>query len=193
VIEVKVDRLFFWKESYVMMLKGVEDERALPIFIGEAEAQAIAIQMKGLKIPRPLTHDLLRSVLDEVGWSLEYVEVCDVLDRTFFARMKLDRLGDEKIIDARPSDAVALALRCDAPVYVSDKVMTDAGQVFVVNEEEVGEDVLSPPVGDDGVELTQDDVLRKEMAMAISEERYEDAARFRDEINALKEVTPEIQ
>jgi len=188
-IPAKVEQLFLSNMGFVVLLKGAEDERSLPIFIGAAEAQAIALRINNVNVPRPLTHDLLKNVLDYLECRLLRIEVCDLEDGTFYARLILGRDGAEMPIDSRPSDAIALALRFDAPIFVEPKVMQEAGRVF--NEAE-----LQPPKQKPGEaqkktptpkkELTPLEQLEAELDKAVKEERYEDAAKLRDDINRLK-------
>ena len=105
------------------------DERLLPIWIGPYEADAIASHLQGTVPQRPLTHDLLRSVIGTLGGSLSHVLINDLSDLTFYARIVLQHDGEEIEIDARPSDAVALAVRAQAPIYVAEHVMDQASIV----------------------------------------------------------------
>lgn len=123
----------------IMLLKEPDgDERILPIFIGKSEALAIALAMEGVTSPRPMTHDLMAEVIGTSGVELLRVEIVDLEDRTFFAEMEFGKRGDEESafrISSRPSDAIALAIRMDAPVFAVDKVLDEAG--FVPSEEEL--------------------------------------------------------
>lgn len=186
-IPVKVDQLFLSNMGFVVLLKGTDDERSLPIFIGAAEAQAIATEVSGApKPPRPLTHDLLKNMLDYMECRLLKVEVSDLKDSTFYAKIHLDRDGTVMQMDSRPSDAIALALRYSAPIFVANNIMDSAGQVFDTSAQE------PQPQGkdkkDDGPkkELTPLESLREKLKRAVEEERYEDAAKARDEIERLK-------
>ena len=200
-IAVKVDQIFLSNVGFVVPLKGTEDERSLPIFIGAAEAQAIAIHMNNVEVPRPLTHDLLKNTLDFLECRLMRIEVCDIRDSTFYATLILDRDGMEMRMDSRPSDAIALALRCDAPIYVYKKVMQEAGRVFTESElgGEKAEAVMdakpeseasSAKKADKDKEekLSHLEALKKDLEKAVEDERYEDAARLRDEIKRLKQT-----
>ena len=129
-IPTKVEQLFLSNMGFVVLLKGADDERSLPIFIGTAEAQAIALRINNVNVPRPLTHDLLKNVLDYLECRLLRIEVCDLKEGTFYARLILGRDGMEMPIDSRPSDAIALALRFEAPILVEPRVMQEAGRVF---------------------------------------------------------------
>jgi uncharacterized protein len=101
----------------------------LPILIGAAEAEAIDIQLRGFVPPRPLTHDLLRTVVEELGATLVKVVLNDLRDRTFFAELHLQVGGAPHVISARPSDSIALAVRTGCPVFVAEAVLDAAGQV----------------------------------------------------------------
>src|ERR1700740_741527 len=107
----------------IVILKDTENKLNLPIWIGLLEATAMATEIEGIKMARPMTHDLLRSVLGEVGAGVECVEVLDLRENTYFAVIHL-RLNDRRLaIDARPSDAISLALRTKSPIYVAKKVL----------------------------------------------------------------------
>ncbi|HFB39050.1 MAG TPA: bifunctional nuclease family protein [Oceanithermus sp.] len=110
----------------VVVLLRAENDKLLPIWIGALEGQNIAIALAGEKPPRPLTPDLLLSVLDMLGGKLVRVEITELKDNTFYARLVIEHKGIEYEIDARPSDAIALALRADAPIYVDEKLVEEA-------------------------------------------------------------------
>ncbi len=111
----------------VIVLREVEGERYLPIFIGTAESESIALKLQGARVARPLTHDLLVNVIAEMGGVLEYVVVNELSDNTFFARLAVQRDGETIMIDSRSSDAIAIALRAAAPIYAEERVMDSAG------------------------------------------------------------------
>jgi bifunctional DNase/RNase len=111
----------------VVILKEKESDRYLPIWIGPAEADAIAVRLQDVSVARPLTHDLLRSVIDSLGASVEYVLVNDLSNDTFFARIMLHVDGRPMEIDSRPSDAIALAVRVQVPIYAEETVLEKAG------------------------------------------------------------------
>ena len=106
----------------VLLLVDEEGSRVLPIWIGPFEAHAIALALEGTQPARPLTHDLLKSVCDKLQARVASVIICDVHEGTYFAELHLERNGAEAVLDARPSDAVALALRTVAPIFITDKV-----------------------------------------------------------------------
>ncbi len=113
----------------VIVLKDLQSKelRLLPIWIGPFEAEAIAIQLQGAEHPRPLTHDLLKTVILELGAKVSHIVVSDLSDSTFFAHIVMSVNGQDREIDARPSDAIALAVRVQAPIYVTENVMEGAG------------------------------------------------------------------
>jgi len=119
----------------IVILRDEAGERTLPIWVGPVEANAIALQVENVEPPRPMTHDLLRSVMGDLGARLTRVVISDLREGTFFAYLQLLR-GDETIfIDARPSDALALSLRTKAPVFVETSVMDRAQTTDVASEE----------------------------------------------------------
>ena len=167
--------------EFLVLLKSTVDNRMLPISVGQLEAQSIAIKLNNIEFPRPLTHDLFKSALEMLGCKLIRVEVCDLRDDTFYAMLTIEQHGVLFDIDSRPSDAIALALRFDAPVFVAEKVMDQAGVIF--NEEDQPQEPSGETVQEPGV--LQPESLQKKLEAAIKEERYEDAARLRDEIKKL--------
>jgi len=110
--------------------------RSIPIFIGEPEAVAIECAVRGVPAPRPLTHDLLRDVLGELSVSLVRVVVTELRDATYYAELHLEHQGQRKVISARPSDAVALALRTGSPIFVDDELMDEEGRLIELSDEE---------------------------------------------------------
>jgi bifunctional DNase/RNase len=130
-IEVTVDsiRASLVSQHRVVVLREVNVERYLPIWIGPYEADAINIELQGMTTGRPLTHDLLKSIIDEVGARVSHILVSDLREDTFFACIALTLDGRLVEIDSRPSDAIALAVRTKAPIYVAESVMEKAGIV----------------------------------------------------------------
>jgi uncharacterized protein len=117
----------------LVLLKELEGERQLPIWIGAVEASAIAFAQQGTESMRPMTHELLKSVVDSLGDELEEVRIVNVEDGVYFAELVF---SSGVTVDARPSDSIALALRCDAPIWCTEDVLETAGVVADVNEEE---------------------------------------------------------
>ena len=183
-IRVDVDQLFLSNMGFVVLLREKGQKIALPIFIGAAEAQAIAFCINEVQVPRPLTHDLLKNFLDFQECRLQRIEVCDLKEGTFYARLVLEKDGEELELDSRPSDAIALALRCGAQIFVAEAVMKEAGREIGEGDGEKGK-TLHHPDHKSG-ELTPLEALETKLGKAIEEERFEDAARLRDEIKRLK-------
>jgi bifunctional DNase/RNase len=168
VIEVTIDsiRVSLMSQHRVVVLKETDSNRYLPIWIGPFEADAITIQLQGVQVARPLTHDLLKSVIDQMGAKISHVMVNELKNDTFYARIVMDVDGNRMEIDARPSDAIALAVRVNAPLFVAEDVMANAS---IVPEESI-----------DGADLEAE-----AEAEPISEEEEEKLAVFRDFIDEL--------
>jgi len=113
----------------IVILRDKEGQRVLPIWVGIFEANAIALQIENIATPRPMTHDLLRNVIQDLRATVEKIVVCDLQENTFYALIYLALDGDVLAIDARPSDAIALALRTRAPIFVEDRVIDHAKTV----------------------------------------------------------------
>ncbi len=120
----------------IIILKDVEERKALPIWVGIFEANAIALELEKVSTPRPMTHDLLRSILEGLGVNVRQVIINDLKDNTFFAVIELSRNGTSINIDSRPSDAIALALRVNAPIFVTEEVVAQAKSVEISEEKE---------------------------------------------------------
>ena len=118
----------------IVILRDKEGQRVLPIWVGIFEANAIALQIENISTPRPMTHDLLRNVIQDLKASVQKIVVCDLQENTFYALIYLGLNGDTVAIDARPSDAIALALRTKAPIFVEDTVIDNAKTVDFTTE-----------------------------------------------------------
>lgn len=142
-IEVLVESIRVNMTNYkrVVMLKEKTAQRYLPIWIGHFEADAIAIPMQNVPVSRPLTHDLLGSVIAALGGKVTQVVINELADETFFAKLIVDADGRHVEVDARPSDAIALAIRAKVPIFVEDTVLDQAGMVF----ENEGDSDEAPP------------------------------------------------
>ena len=110
----------------IVILRDKDGQRVLPIWVGIFEANAIALQIENVQTPRPMTHDLLRNVISDLNASVERIVVCDLKENTFYATIELTAPGGRVAIDARPSDAIALALRTSSPIFVEEDVIQDA-------------------------------------------------------------------
>jgi bifunctional DNase/RNase len=142
-IRVTVDtiRISLRSPERAILLKELEQERQLPIFIHATEAEAIAAELEGYRPPRPLTHDLLKNTIEALGGDLQYVLVNDLRDNIFYAVLHIVQEGREVDVDARPSDSIALAVRARVPIYVAEEVMEAAGVYPAVEIEQEQEDL----------------------------------------------------
>ncbi len=113
----------------IIILKDLTGKKALPIWVGVFEANAIALEMEQVSTPRPMTHDLIKNILDGLNAKIEHILVNDLKDNTFYAVISIMLNGNKFNIDSRPSDAIAVALRAKAPIYVSEKVIEDARSI----------------------------------------------------------------
>lgn len=111
----------------LLLREQAPNPRLLPIFIGAPEATAIALALEGVEVPRPMTHDLIKVILDHIGVALERVVVTELRDKTFFAELELGDNGKTRRVSCRPSDAIAVAVRCGAPIFAAEAVLEDAG------------------------------------------------------------------
>lgn len=139
--QMKVDKLGIDLLTHdpVVILKDLDGSHYLPILIGPFEATAIALALEGASVPRPLSHDLMRSIVETLGGKLQQVIVHDIRDATFFAKLVVVRDGSTLEIDARPSDGIALALRAGAPIYVSDKIVLEEASSDKPPENDAGD------------------------------------------------------
>ncbi len=119
----------------IVILKDLEEERALPIWVGIFEANAIALEMESVPTPRPMTHDLIKNILEGIQAKVSRIVINDLQDNTFYAAIFLSLNGTEVTIDSRPSDAIALALRVDAPIFVAKKVLDEARSIDLTDPE----------------------------------------------------------
>lgn len=183
-VRVNVERVTLdtTTSRFVVILKEEKQNRWLPIVVGSSEAQAIALQLENISPPRPLTHDLIRNLLDTMDVKVERIVVNDLKDNTYFALLGLRLNGEFKDIDARPSDAIALALRVQAPIYVDGSVMRQAAIADNETDLRDEEETVKSSSPEDHLEKLNIDLLK-----AVQEERYEEAARIRDDITKLKE------
>ena len=136
----------------IVLLEEVYGERTLPIFIGSSEASAIAFAIEGVEVPRPMTHDLMNNIFDELGAELIRVVISDVVDGTYYAELYVRAHGDDHVISARPSDAIALAIRSGSPMYVADILMDNAPRLVEEPEDQ-------EPVEDEAPEEIVDEFL----------------------------------
>ena len=126
--------------SPIIILKDLEGDKTLPIWIGLLEATAIASEMENVKFSRPMTHDLMKNLLDQMNTRVARIEICDLRDNTFYALVYLATQDKELTMDARPSDAIALALRMQAPIFVDEEVIQKSKAVDLGAKEEIQSD-----------------------------------------------------
>lgn len=140
--EMSIDSIRVSLQNYhrVVILKDKDSDRYLPIWIGANEADAIAVKLQEVSVPRPLTHDLLESVIQSLGAQVNHILVSDLSDDTFYAKIVLQHNGSQTEIDSRPSDAIALAVRTQAPIFATDLVVDKAG---VRMDQDTGKAVIS--------------------------------------------------
>ena len=183
--------------AYALVLSEEEGNRRIPIIVGGFEAQAIAIELEGLAPPRPLTHDLFKNFAESYGIKLVEVNIHKLEDGVFFANILCDNGNQRIILDARTSDAIALALRFSCPIYTTEEIVDKAG---IVLDFEKGSEFESPAASQDDepekaaekprkaasqLDLSKSSMeeLRSLLAEAVSKEDYEKASEIRDEIN----------
>ena len=162
-IEMTIDsiRVSLMNYQRVVILKEKMAERYLPIWIGPAEADAIAVKLQGVAIPRPLTHDLLCSVIDTLGATISFIVVNDLKNDTFYAKIVFSVDGNQIEVDSRPSDALALAVRADVPIYADETVLDKAG---ILLDSETGKPVFEESGEGGGKEgKLSDEEARKRM------------------------------
>ena len=179
-IPVKVLKISYHPESrsYAVILKEITGEKCLPVIVGSFEAQSIALAIEVVDTPRPLTHDLICDVITGIDGKLKTVKINHLKDGVFYAQMELEsNIFGNRVIDARPSDAIAVALRLNSPILVAPRVLAEAG---------VKEDTLrnvKKPRNKSDLSLK---ALKKKLKKAVEEEEYEFAAKLRDKISNLE-------
>jgi bifunctional DNase/RNase len=192
-IELQVSRIvhsFAQNNSYTVLLSEVKAKRKLPIVVGTFEAQAIAIQLDKLQPPRPLTHDLIKNMLDAFDIFLKEVYIYNILEGVFYARLICIKDGEEVQIDSRTSDAIALALRFNCLIYTNTTIMDIASITVESSTDEIADEIVATP------EDTEDEVtefqlytnteLEHMMNESLENEDYEKAALIRDELSKRK-------
>ncbi len=172
-IEMIIDsiRVSLMNYQRVVILKEKMAERYLPIWIGPAEADAIAVKLQGVIVPRPLTHDLLRSVIDALGAAIDSIIVSELKNDTFYAKLILNVDGGKMEVDSRPSDALALAVRAEVPIYADEVVLDKAG---ILLDKETGKPILEE--GEEGA---------GGKSKEVSDEELKSMSAFYDFINTL--------
>ncbi len=179
-IPVKVDGIFITQtQASGILLKEKNGLRALPIVIGEFEAQSIAMALEDVKPPRPITHDLAINILQILGITLESVFITELRDNTYYAILRLQRDSEIIEVDSRPSDAIALAVRVGGPIYVHESVMDQAAYIPEEQNKEDGSFTI-----ESGKNTLAE--LKQALQKAVEAEEYEKAARIRDQIKKME-------
>tara|TARA_B110000467_G_scaffold34595_1_gene31650 strand:- start:892 stop:1479 length:588 start_codon:yes stop_codon:yes gene_type:complete len=178
-------------KGYAVMLKEVEGERQVPIIVGSNEAQAIAMAIEGIEMPRPMTHDLMLDIIHSLDVDIKHIVISDIRDGTFFAKITMSTLTSGDItLDSRPSDAIAVGLRSMVPIFVEEVVFNSVGlieQPEVQNEDSFQKvnHVMEPLTSSEDMLENLNEALDK----AVEEEEYEVAARLRDRIKEVERGT----
>jgi len=157
--------------QFLMLLIDDAGKRLLPIVIGQWEAQSIAWNMQGVEMQRPLTHDLFKTVMNSADLKISRILINDLKENTFYAKIAIKNNGETFDIDSRPSDAVAIALRMKAPIFVASQVIDKAA----VNIDD-----------DNQYEITENSTLKEQLEKAIESEDYENAAILRDKLKGIR-------
>ena len=179
-------------KGYAVMLKEVEGERQVPIIVGSNEAQAIAMAIEGIDMPRPMTHDLMLDIVHSLDVDIKHVVISDISNGTFFAKITMSTIASGDVtVDSRPSDAIAIGLRSMVPIFVKEAVFNSE---FVIDPSEPKSKESLQEVTQIMEPLTSSedmlDNLNEALDRAVKEEEYEVAARLRDRI---KEIEKQIQ
>ena len=178
-VPVKVQKISFHppSRSYAVILSEINGKRKLPVIVGSFEAQSIALALESMDTPRPLTHDLIGLLIDEIDASLVSVRITDLEDGVFYASLDINgEVTGKRSVDSRPSDAIAVGLRMKAPIMISEKLFEKAG---------LSESDLETRNNSDKVLSVKE--LEDRLQIAVDNEKYEVAAKIRDQINELKE------
>ncbi len=194
-IEVKISDITLTNVGFAIFLKPQDypEQKVVPIFIGPLETHAITSVLDGITPPRPMTHDLIMMFIPALGAQVVKVTIDEIVDNTFYAKISLRKDEEIFLIDARPSDSIALALRADAPIFISKKVLDEAG-VSMKSNEFLG--VKDEFVSDESTILNEPstpksnlEILQDKLDKAITDEEYETAAKLRDQIKKIIDNT----
>ena len=178
-VPVKVQKISFHppSRSYAVILSEINGERKLPVIVGSFEAQSIALALEAMETPRPLTHDLIGLLINEIDANLVAVRITNIEDGVFYASLDINgEITGKRSIDSRPSDAIAIGLRMKAPIMISDELFEEAG---------LSESNYETGQNSENVLSVKD--LEARLQIAVDNEKYEVAAKIRDQINELKE------
>ena len=160
-----------------VLVKPIGSERAVPIFIGQLEAQSILIGLGNVPMPRPLSHDLFITMMEKLNATIERVDITELRDGTFYARIVLKQGLKKIVIDSRPSDALGITARIHSPLYIAEAIVEEAGiAINLITEQNPSVEMPDP------AEIEKNR-LEEELQKAVDDENYEEAARLRDKIN----------
>lgn len=179
-VEAEIWTIARTDQGNAVLVRPTGSDTAVPIFIGQLEAQSILIGMGNVPMPRPLTHDLFLTVIHNSGLVIERIEITELKEGTFFAQLIVKQNGKTQTIDARPSDSIALAVREKCPIFIDEDVVEEAGIPVSTITEQVGN------IPEDDSKDMKLDQLQKDLDKAVEEENYEEAARIRDLISDYK-------
>ena len=206
-IEAKVHSLAITDKGFVVMLKPINSERVIPIFIDYLQAQSMATALFNYKMGRPLTHDLINSIFKKCNIRLVNIIIDNVHLDTYYSKLVIEHNGKNEFVDARPSDAIALALRFQVSIFVEEHVIEKAGMIIEDNGSKELEMKSGIPYNyqvfdkeansenkrrdiklnnENGAKTKEE--IQKLLEQAVKEERYEDAAKYRDELNNLNNL-----
>jgi bifunctional DNase/RNase len=186
-IPVELVNVVLSDKGFVLLLKNRDNEKVLPIFVGQLEAQSILIALSDTEPQRPLTHDLFKDLIEKIPCTLVRVEIFDLIDDTFYAKMVLDCQNKTMVIDSRPSDAIGISIRTNAPIFVEARIYESSAILLTEETSETSDIPVSPDENSAPVlpQLSPLESLKKSLDTAITNEQYEEAARLRDEIKKL--------
>lgn len=206
-IEAKVHSLAITDKGFVVMLKPINSERVIPIFIDYLQAQSMATALFNYKMGRPLTHDLINSIFQKCNIRLVNIIIDNVHLDTYYSKLVIEHNGKNEFVDARPSDAIALALRFQVSIFVEEHIIEKAGMIIEDNGSKELEMKSGIPYNyqvfdkeansenkrrdiklnnENGAKTKEE--IQKLLEQAVKEERYEDAAKYRDELNNLNNL-----
>ena len=169
-------------QGNAVLVRPVGGETAVPIFIGQPEAQSILIGLGNVPMPRPLSHDLFVVIMKKLNVSIQRVEITGLKEGTFYAQLIMQQGKDTHVVDSRPSDAIALAVRVKCPLFISEAVVEEAGiSIHSITEEPEGMQITEQPEGE-----SEQNRLQRELDEAVAEENYERAAQIRDRLKELE-------
>ena len=173
--------------AYALILTEVDGTRRLPIIIGSLEAQAIALELENIKPPRPMTHDLLKNLVQGFKAVVNHIFIYNLSEGTFYSKIFIEHRDEIFEVDARPSDAIAIAVRFGSKIYVNEKILKEAGirfeQESIIQRSTKGK--LTKEISVE-IELSRLEQLEMDLHTAIEIENYEKAAKLRDQISKLK-------